>query len=214
MSPLREIFLFFFFFSLGLFFPFLAFRIALFFSTINRILIPSFFFFFFPFHYHPSSRDDVTWISKRGSFEGTAFGSIVPQLIGNVQCIETKRKRKTNSLPGNLGFLCGKPVLPGHRVLNNLIFQSDFFFFLFLIKLNLYHRKNSFEKFEISFLQGEGGRKKNYLDPEVVTIPFMEPSTIMVLPEPWTTSPHGSSWDVAKNQNSRSIALAISIERA
>lgn len=79
--PFVRFFYFFFFFPRTFFFPFLAFRIALFFSTINRILIPSFFFFFFPFHYHPSSRDDVTWISKRGSFEGTAFGSIVPQLV-------------------------------------------------------------------------------------------------------------------------------------
>lgn len=44
--PFVRFFYFFFFFSLGLFFPFLAFRIALFFSTINRILIPSFFFSF------------------------------------------------------------------------------------------------------------------------------------------------------------------------
>lgn len=89
-------FFYFFFFSLGLFFPFLAFRIALFFSTINRILIPSFFFFFFPFHYHPSSRDDVTWISKRGSFEGTAFGSIVPQLVMYSAQKQKEREKQTH----------------------------------------------------------------------------------------------------------------------
>lgn len=137
MSPLREIFLFFFFFSLGLFFfPFLAFRIALFFSTINRILIPSFFFFLFPFplpSFLPGRchMDLETRIVRGYSFR------IDCSTIGNVQCIETKRKRKTNSLPGNLGFPCGKPVLPGHRVLNNLIFQSDFFFFSFFNKIEL-----------------------------------------------------------------------------
>lgn len=114
-------FFYFFFFSLGLFFfPFLAFRIALFFSTINRILIPSFFFFLFPFplpSFLPGRchMDLETRIVRGYSFR------IDCSTIGNVQCIETKRKRKTNSLPGNLGFLCGKPVLPGHRVLNNLI---------------------------------------------------------------------------------------------
>lgn len=214
MSPLREIFLFFFFFFPRTFFSFFSLSDSAIFFDDQSDINTFFFFFLFPFplpSFLPGRchMDLETRIVRGYSFR------IDCSTIGNVQCIETKRKRKTNSLPGNLGFPCGKPVLPGHRVLNNLIFQSDFFFFfLFLIKLNLYHRKNSFEKFEISFLQGEGGRKKNYLDPEVVTIPFMEPSTIVVLPEPWTTSPHGSSWDVAKNQNSRSIALAISIERA
>lgn len=94
--PFVRFFYFFFFFPRTFFFPFLAFRIALFFSTINRILIPSFFFFFFPFHYHPSSRDDVTWISKRGSFEGTAFGSIVPQLVMYSAQKQKEREKQTH----------------------------------------------------------------------------------------------------------------------
>ena len=85
-------------------------------SDINTF----FFFFLFPFplpSFLPGRchMDLETRIVRGYSFR------IDCSTIGNVQCIETKRKRKTNSLPGNLGFLCGKPVLPGHRVLNNLI---------------------------------------------------------------------------------------------
>lgn len=106
--PFVRFFYFFFFFPSDFFFPFLAFRIALFFSTINRILIPSFFFFFFPFHYHPSSRDDVTWISKRGSFEGTAFGSIVPQLV-MYSAQKQKEREKQTHYPAIWDFYAASP---------------------------------------------------------------------------------------------------------
>lgn len=94
--PFVRFFYFFFFFPRTFFFSFFSLSDSAIFFDDQSDINTFFFFFFFPFHYHPSSRDDVTWISKRGSFEGTAFGSIVPQLVMYSAQKQKEREKQTH----------------------------------------------------------------------------------------------------------------------